>query len=348
MTELSERQLRPRHLVLGVVLALLVGAALITGVGRVAGFADIRRALEGADLRWLAVCAIGQFIVFAGYTGALRHTIADGGGPWIPSSLLVRVVLASFAATQVFAFGGIGGLALLYWLLRRVGLGRDAALVRLIGLNTAVFLVFGIIGWGAAGWALLAGEAPLGMTLPWLVCIPVVLAAARWFTAPSRVSRWTSATDGLARKALAIGVGAAAWVRRCLATHDGRRLLLWAGCYWLGDIASMWAALRAYGAEPHLAALVAAYTTGYLVQLLPIPLIATGGVDAATTFLLNALGVPLELALVGVVTHRVFAFWLPVIPGSVFALSLPSIGRALQAAARAEPQPGQPCGRPVR
>jgi uncharacterized membrane protein YbhN (UPF0104 family) len=345
---LGERQLRPLHLAVGVLLALLVGAALVTGVGRLAGFAEIRRALEGADLRWLAVCAAGQLVVFAGYTGALRHTIADGGGPWIPSSLLVRVVLASFAATQVFAFGGIGGLALIYWVLRRVGLERDDAFVRLIGLSTAVYLVFGAIGWSAAGWALLTGEAPPGMTVPWLVGIPLVLAAARWFTAPSRVTRWTTATDGLLRKALAIGVGAAAWVRRCLGTRDGRRLLLCAACYWAGGIASLWAALRAYGAEPHVAALVVAYTTGYLVQSLPIPLIATGGVDAATTFLLNALGVPLELALVGVVTHRVFAFWLPVIPGSIFALSLPSIGRSLQAAARAKPQPGQPSGRQVR
>ena len=37
--------------------------------------------------------------------------------------------------------------------------------------------------------------------------------------------------------------------------------------------------------------------------------------DAATTFTLTAVGVPIEVALLGVVAHRVFAFWLPVIPG---------------------------------
>jgi putative heme transporter len=332
MREVSARELRPRHLVIGVLLALVVGVALVTGVGRLAGFAEIRRALDGADLRWLAVCAISQLVVFAGYTGALRQTIAIGGGPWIPSSLLLRVVLASFAATQVFAFGGVGGLALVYWVFRRVGLGRDDAAVRLIGLNTAVYLVFGMIGWCAAGWALAAGEGPVGMMIPWLIGIPIVLAAARWFTAPSRVAGWSAGSDGLARRALAIGVGAAAWVRSSLGTSEGRRLLRWSAWYWIGDIASLWAALKAFGAEPHLATLVVAYTTGYLAQSLPIPLIATGGVDAATTFLLHAVGVPLELALVGVVAHRVFAFWLPVIPGSVFALSLPTIGRSIEAA----------------
>jgi uncharacterized membrane protein YbhN (UPF0104 family) len=52
-----------------------------------------------------------------------------------------------------------------------------------------------------------------------------------------------------------------------------------------------------------------------LAQALPIPFVATGGVDAATTFTLTAVGVPVEVALLGVVAHRVFAFWLPIGPG---------------------------------
>lgn len=62
-------------------------------------------------------------------------------------------------------------------------------------------------------------------------------------------------------------------------------------------------------------AIVVAYVLGYLAQSVPIPLIATGGVDAATTSTLRAVGVPIEVALLGVVAHRVFAFWLPVFPG---------------------------------
>jgi len=77
--------------------------------------------------------------------------------------------------------------------------------------------------------------------------------------------------------------------------------------------------------------LIAAYTTGYLVQSLPIPLIATAGVDTATTLLLRAVGVPLDLALLGVVAHRVFAFWIPVIPGSVMAFTLRRLQRVSSA-----------------
>lgn len=334
MRELASRQLRPLQLVIGLIIALVVGAALISGIGHLVGFADLRRAVSGADYRWLAVCFVGQVAVFTGYAATLRHAFASEDGVPLPPVWSFRLVLASFAATQVFTFGGIGGLAILYWAFRRVGHGREQAAIRLIGLNAAVYLVFGAIGWSAAAWALLTSEAPLSLTLPWLIAFPAVMMAARWFTAPARVARWTARTGRRVRRALATGVGAAAWVRRAVGSTEDRPLFAWAALYWIGDIASMWAALRAVGAQPGLPAVVAAYTTGYLVQSLPIPLIATSGVDAATTFLLRALGVPLDLALVGIVAHRLFAFWLPVLPGSVFAWSLPRMGRSLAAATR--------------
>jgi uncharacterized membrane protein YbhN (UPF0104 family) len=214
--------------------------------------------------------------------------------------------------------------------LRRFERDAQAAAVRLIGLNTAVYLVFGTIGWCAAAVALGADAAPLGMTVPWLVGLPVVLLAARWFTAPRRANRWIEARPGAMRRSLATGVGAAVWVRERLNDRGSRPLFYWASCYWVGDIACLWAALNAFGADPGLVPLTAAYTTGYLVQSLPIPLIATAGVDTATTMLLRTVGVPLDLALLGVVTHRVFAFWIPLLPGSVFALTLSRIGAPMR------------------
>lgn len=83
-----------------------------------------------------------------------------------------------------------------------------------------------------------------------------------------------------------------------------------------------------------------AYVLGYLAQSVPIPLIATGGVDAATTFTLRAVGMPIEVALLGVVAHRVFAFWLPVIPG-VWSATVPCGRSCLLAAERISgPRPG--------
>jgi uncharacterized membrane protein YbhN (UPF0104 family) len=335
------------HLVAGIVAAVAVGVLVVGGLGRVAGYADLRDAVRGGDYRWLALCAVGQTLVFAGYAGSLRRAVAADGRFTVPLWASVQLVLASFAATQVFAFGGVAGLAVVYWALRKVGMEREESAVRLIGLNTAVYLVFGALAWTAALLALVRGSAPLGMTVPWLGAFPVVVLVARWFTAPRRTERWTSAEGPVARRALGTGVAAAAWVRASLADPAGRPLFAWAGLYWVGDVLSLWAALHAFGASPAVAAMTLAYATGYLAQSLPLPFIATGGVDAATVFLLHTVGVPLEAALAGIVAHRVFAFWLPVIPGSVFALTLPRLGSTLERAAGrgvAAPLPADSCG----
>jgi uncharacterized membrane protein YbhN (UPF0104 family) len=326
----STNMMRGRHLVAGVLAALAVGALVIVGIGRLAGFAHLRDAVTDADFRWLAVCAAGQTAVFAGYAGALRGAFSLGDGARVPVTTSVRLVLASFAATQVFAFGGVAGLALVYWALRKVGMPREQAAVRLIGLATAVYLMFGVIAWLAASWGLFDRGTPLAMKIPWLVLFPVVLLLARWFTAPPRVARWSSPDGNWFHRALGTGVGAAAWVRGLISNERGQVLLAWAALYWIGDIASLWAALHAFGVGPALAPLTLVYATGYLAQSLPIPFIATGGVDAATTFLLHVIGVPLDVALAAVVAHRLFAFWLPVVPGSVFAVTLPRLGTALE------------------
>lgn len=333
-------KLRGRHLIAGVLAALAVGALVVVGLGRVAGFAHLRDAVSGGDYRWLAVCAAGQMAVFAGYSGALRGAVAVGGGPRVPVATSVRLVLASFAATQVFAFGGVAGLALVYWALRKVGMPREQAATRLIGLATAVYLMFGVMAWLAAAWSLFDEATPLAMKISWLVLFPSVLLLARWFTAPRRLARWVEGDGGWFKRSVGTGVGAAAWVRGLRRDRRGQVVLAWAALYWVGDVASLWAALHAFGARPALAPLTLVYATGYLAQSLPIPFIATGGVDAATTVLLHVVGVPLDLALTAVVAHRLFAFWLPVVPGSVFAVTLPRLGTALERSNRSSIVPG--------
>lgn len=313
---------RTRHIVIGLVGSIGAAVVVITSIGRFIGFTRIGNTLEGADPRWLGICVVGQVLVFAGYAGVLRVAFGVGGGAAPPIAESIRLTLASFAATQLFAFAGVGGLALVYVALRRDGRDPRSAAVTLVGLNSAVYLVFAVIAFGGASGAVVLGEAPLSMTLPWLIGVPVVLAVARWFTAAERRCRFGVADAGVMRRALATGVAAAAWARDCLFHRKGRRLLWWAACYWVGDVCSLWAALRAFGAEPSPTALLTAYTAGYLVQALPVPLIASAGVDAATTLLLHVVGVPLEIALVGVVAHRVFAFWLPIVPGSFCAVGL--------------------------
>ncbi len=248
---------------------------------------------------------------------------ASRRGPRVGVRYSLKVALAGFALTQLVAAGGAAGMAFTFWVMRRLGFSKKNAMVQLITLNTAVYLVFGSLGWLGGALGLVDRSVPLGMSVGWLAGFMTVIALALWFTQPPRVAAIAYAdAKSRPRRALAVGVSAADRVRRCTHTADGRRLLAWSLLYWVGDLVSLWAALRAFGLTVSVAAILSAYTCGYLAQSVPIPLIATGGVDAATTFTLTAVGVPIEVALLGVVAHRVFAFWLPMFPGLWSATAL--------------------------
>ena len=338
------RTLRPAQVILTVGVAVVVTTVLVLSIGRLAGFTKLGDRLSGATWGWLGLCALGQIGVFIGYAGAFRTSVAGSGdlfgepgdigsggtgsytavggdlanrrGPRVGVWYSLKVALAGFGLTQLVAAGGAAGMAFTFWVIRRLGFSKKNAMVQLITLNTAVYFVFGGIGWLGALVGLGDPAVPKAMAVSWLAGFAAVIALALWFTQPERAAALTSAEDApRLRRALDVGVSAAARVRGFTHTADGRRLLAWSLLYWAGDLVSLWAALRAFGVSVPVAALVGAYVTGYLAQSVPIPLIATGGVDAATTFTLTAVGVPIEVALLGVVAHRVFAFWLPVIPG---------------------------------
>ena len=325
------RALRPGQVILTVALAVIVTTVLVVSIGRVAGFTKLGDTLSGAAWGWLGLCAVGQVGVFVGYAGAFRMSVASsgdlltdgavpaapgGGPPPVKFWYSLKVALAGFGLTQLVAAGGAAGMAFTFWVFRRLGFSKRNAMLQLIALNTAVYFVFGGLGFLGALVGLLDPAIPLAMTVSWLAGFAAVIALALWFIHPRRKARFAASEDASRlRRALAVGVSAAARVQEYTHTADGRQLFAWALLYWIGDLVSLWAALRAFGVTVSVSAVVVAYVLGYLAQSVPIPLIATGGVDAATTFTLRAVGIPIEVALLGVVAHRVFAFWLPVIPG---------------------------------
>ena len=101
--------------------------------------------------------------------------------------------------------------------------------------------------------------------------------------------------------------------------------------YWSGTLACLWASLRSVGETVPLPGLVLAFAAGHAAMILPLPLGGVGGVDAALTYALTVVGVPLAPALVAVGVYRLFSFWLPTVPGLATLLLLPRLGRHLEA-----------------
>ncbi len=320
-----------------VVVALLVAVGVGTLIAKAAGFSRVRDALAEAESAWFLVCFFAEVAAFGGYALVVREALHWRGGPRVRYGLSVHVTLASLGATRVVAAAGAGGLAVTYWCFRRARFATRDALVRVLGLNTLVYLVFGVGAWVAALLAALGvlGEAPLALTLPWLLVVPFCLAAARFVTDPVRGTPRDPTKGSLLRRSLAYAISGAAWVRQIVPEPAGRRSLLASALYWGGDVLCLWAALQSVGVSLPLADLVLAYATGYAAMVLPLPLAGVGGVDAAMTFALTAVGVALAPALVAVAVYRLFGFWVPTIPALAALVLLPRAGHGLQQAALA-------------
>jgi glycosyltransferase 2 family protein len=330
----SGRRPAPRawQVAVGVVVAVL----LVVGVGlliaRAAGFSEVRAAIERADSSWFVVCLAAQVLALSAYAELFRGAFRWRGGPDPGFRLSGEVMLASLGATRIFAAGGVGAVAATYWCFRRARFSAEGALVRVLGFNTLLYVSFAVGAWVAALLAATGvwGDETPALTLPWLVIVPFCFAAAAYVTQPGRVERLTDTSGSLARRALAYAIAGAAWVREALPDPAARRMIVSSSLYWVGNVLCLWAALRSVGETLPVPELVLAFAVGQAATLLPLPLGGAGGVEAAMTYALTAVGVPLAPALVAVGVFRLFAFWAPTVPALAALVLLPRAGTRLQ------------------
>jgi len=320
-----------RVVILVLAVLLVVGVALL--VGKAAGYGTVVDSLRQAAPAWLSICFGGEVVAYAGYVVAFRGVARFRGGPVFGVRTAVEVVFGSLGATRLLAAGGAGGLAFDYWALRKAGQTRHEAVVRVLALNTLLYAIFGLVAAGAAAWLALSssGISP-AMTVPWLVAVPACAGAAVVLSSRVRETAGVPHEVGRLRRAFSQAVAGVVLVRALVEDRTSRvSPLAGATFYWVGDVACLWGGLRAFGVEASAPEIVLAYATGYVATLLPLPT-GVGGVDAAMTFALTAVGVPLAPALLGVVAYRLFSFWLPTLPAIALIPSLRRLEHDLEAA----------------
>jgi uncharacterized membrane protein YbhN (UPF0104 family) len=153
-----------------------------------------------------------------------------------------------------------------------------------------------------------------GFTLPWAIAVPLGFGAA--VVALGYRERLDSHPGW--RNVLAHALEALYVLRRLAAQpreHAGA--FLGTALYWLGDIACLWACLRAFHSQPDLAAMLIGYATGYALTRRTLPLGGAGTVEALVSFALAWTGVPLAKAVLAVCAYRFFNLWLPVLPAAI-------------------------------
>ena len=331
---------------------IVVAVVLVVGtfslIGKFAVWDEILQALEKANRHWFPICLAGLVCAYAGYILGYREVARMHGGPSLPLWAVARIVGIGFGANVLGS--AAGGLAVDFWALRRAGASTHDSARRVLGFNT---LEWGLLGTFAAVAAMfvLAGRgsgAPLGMTLGWLIIVPLSVVLAAFVSSPKRAQRlshaeavkrgegrkafaWTSL-----KKALADGIGGVVVVRHLVLNPRAHpSAILGFAVYWFGHLLTLYAALRAFTQSSIvLAALVLAFATGYVATALPLPGGGSGGIEAALAFSLHAVGVPLAPALLAVLVYRFFTFWLPLLPALALLPSVKQLNSELPRFAR--------------
>ena len=304
-----ERHPAQQLLLVAVAAALALGA--LTGVAWTAGFGRVFDLGDRVDGVWLPVALGMEIAAYLGYTVAYREIARVEGGPTIGMARAGAIVAAGFGVFVVR-----GGFVVDRQALESAGVSPRQARMRVLGLGALEYAVLAPAAAVAAMVIVARGTSHpnLGFTLPWAIAVPLGFGAAVLALAYRDRVRGRSGWRNIVCHAL----DALHLLKRMAQQprlHAGA--FLGTGLYWLGDIACLWACLRAFHETPDLAALLIGYATGYALTRRTLPLGGAGTVEVLVSFALAWTGVPLAAAVLSVCAYRFFNLWLPLIPAVI-------------------------------
>lgn len=285
--------------------AVGVGFAVHVVVPQVGELNRFGTALRHGSWWWLGVATVASALTYpAAALGILGSVTED-----LPFVHTIVAQLASSAA-NLTAPGGLGGLALNQRYLEAQDIPRPAAMSGLT-LNMTVIALFHLT-------AVIATSAFLGATLPDTVSLP-----------PRRYL-----VDGAVAAALLTGL--AAWSRPLrrrvippllvalraipeLLRQPVRATQLIASALLvnIAYIASLQAAIAAFGPTPDISHTALVYLLAAILGTITPTPGGLGGVEAALVAGLTRMGSLAGPAVAAALTFRVLTFWLPIIPGSI-------------------------------
>jgi uncharacterized membrane protein YbhN (UPF0104 family) len=295
---------------------------------KLAGLSATAHRIERGDAWWIAIGVLLEACSFAGYVVLFRAVFVHGRHSRIGWPESYQITMAGLAATRLFAAGGVGGVALTAWALRRSGMESRLVACRMVAFVALLYVIYAgavlLCGVGLAS-GLLPGGGSFALTvLPAAVAATLFVLAGLMALLPGdierRLARFASGSTRLSRW-VAVGVTVpaitASGVRAAIELLRSRDAgLLGAPAWWAFDIGVLWACFHAFGSPPVLPVIVMAYFLGTVGNLLPLPG-GLGGVEGGMIGAFVAFGVDFNLTVLAVLSYRAISFWLPTLPGAV-------------------------------
>jgi uncharacterized protein (TIRG00374 family) len=332
--EFDRNRIRRRLIALGAVIVVVVAAITL-----VPGLAGLRSRFTHAQAGWLVVGCVLKVLSGLSYVAVFRAVFCMR----LSWRLSGEIGLAELGANAVVPTGGLGGLALGAWALRRAGMSTERIARRSVAFFflTSVPNVVGVIvlGFGMA-LGVFEGPSSLALTLvPALVAtaaIVLTIVGGRW--AGRAQQRAADRGEPHARLPRVLGTLSAGVGESLSLLRQHNPWLIVGLIGYLGfDVMILWSTFHAFGSAPPLSVIWMGYLIGELGGLLPIPG-GFGGVELGLVGTLVLYKVPLGAATAAVLGYRAIALWVPAVLGSVaFVLLRRSLSREAIAISNCEP-----------
>jgi uncharacterized membrane protein YbhN (UPF0104 family) len=307
------REHEAHHVVMVMVVAAALSLIATIFVAGAAGYVAVASRLRHADWYWIPFAMAGAVAAHVGYTFAYREVAHVGRGVKLGALRAGAIVAAGFGM-----FIPRGGFAVDIEALEDLGVPRDEARIRVLGLGS---LEYAVLATGALICAIFLllnhSDAQRAVTLSWTIGVPAGTALAL-----VAVHYRTWICRGPLAKILGPPLEAIAVVGQIVASPRRHGAAAFSGMavYWAGEVFVLWVCLAAFDrVTPSVAAVVVGYATGYALTRRTLPLAGAGAVEALLPFALVWVGFSLPAAVLAVFVYRVFNLWLPLGPAA-FAL----------------------------
>jgi uncharacterized protein (TIRG00374 family) len=301
---------------------------------------------------WIRLALAAELASLGFYTLVTRAMLPRETRPRI--NRVMRIDLSAIALGHCLPDGGAAGTALSWRLLISEGVpAPEAAFAKVAqGLGSAVVLQalllasygLGSVTSGLSQWEVLPAVASASI----LMLAALIVSGARRIHFRRGVGRIVFRVPWCGPRLvhLLAGIYRRHLVEQLRSTvHDRRAALLavsWAAANWAFDALALWASLRAYGSNVGLEALAVVFGVQAFAAWLPITPSGLGISEAVMIPALIAFGSPRTAAILGVLTWRLIAYWLPIPIGALAFGSLRVFGRSVAKKASPAETAGQP------
>ncbi len=281
--------------------------------------ADAFHQLRHVQLRWIWVALAGELASLLAFSVVTWSLLDRIGRPRFHR--LVLVDLTTIALSHAVPGGSAAGTALGYELLEAEGVGGvEAGFAKVSqSLISGVLLQF-MLGLALALQVVYYGPTTsnIGLAAAGAAMVVLVVGFSYLLAFQPQVIDWVARrllgwiprvpVDAISRAVDELS----ARMRDLL--HRPRRLMwiaFWSLGNWVFDLVSLWASIKAFGADPNVIGLTVAFAVSQVAASIPISPGGLGVVESALVPLLGAFGVASDVAVLGVLTWRLFNFWLP-------------------------------------